>query len=133
MIFAVVQDDEVILLKALNGEINMHVRHFNTLQNKPVLARNEEKGDYHLFDTIPDFMNEMVIQLNLTHRDETKREIFQNRDFRIGALPRHKPPGDNRRRLPGAGRTLPGGAEAGIGTVQRGVSQAVHRLRRGSC
>ncbi len=29
-------------------------------------------------------MNEMIIALNLTHKDPTKRQIFQNKDFRIG-------------------------------------------------
>ena len=29
-------------------------------------------------------MNSMVIYFNLTHKDKQMREIFQNKDFRIG-------------------------------------------------
>jgi peptide/nickel transport system substrate-binding protein len=82
--FDVVQDDEVILLKTLNGEIDFHARHINTLQNKPVIARNREDGDYRFVNMKPDVMNTMVVVFNLTHKDETKREVYQNRDFRIG-------------------------------------------------
>jgi ABC-type transport system substrate-binding protein len=84
VVFDLVEDQEVILLKVLNGEIDMHSRHINTLFNKPVLARNRQRGDYHFFDTVLDLMNEMLIHLNLTHKDKALREVFQNKDFRIG-------------------------------------------------
>ena len=49
-----------------------------------MLARDREKGDYRFFDEVPTSFNTFVIALNLTHRDPVKREIFQNRDFRVG-------------------------------------------------
>jgi peptide/nickel transport system substrate-binding protein len=77
-------DVETLTLKALNGEIDMQARHFNTLTNKAVLFDNQEKGNYKFFEVVPASSNAMVIHLNLAHKDKAKREIFQNKDFRIG-------------------------------------------------
>jgi peptide/nickel transport system substrate-binding protein len=77
-------DAQVILTKATAGEISISTRHINTLPNKPVLARSQEQGDYRFIDLENTLMNDMVIALNLTHRDPVKRRIFQNKDFRIG-------------------------------------------------
>jgi len=82
--FDVVQDAEVLLLKAAGGELDMHCRHINTNVNKPVLAENAEPGGYRLFDMTVANMNTACFNLNLTHPDPVMREIFQNRDFRIG-------------------------------------------------
>ena len=82
--FEIVQNDEVMLLKAVNGEIDMHARNFNTDPNRPVLADARESGDFRFISVEPTSMNQMIIALNLNHRDETLREIFQNKDFRIG-------------------------------------------------
>ncbi|MEQ4210305.1 ABC transporter substrate-binding protein [Actinopolymorpha sp. B9G3] len=82
--FDVVKDAEVMLLKATAGELNMHTRHFNSLKNKPVLARGRDRGGYQFIDLVPSEMNEMIIMVNLTHKDARLREIFQKKDFRIG-------------------------------------------------
>jgi ABC-type transport system substrate-binding protein len=83
--FEIVDDNpELMLLKGVEGSIDMHFRHFNIARNKPVLARDRERGDYRFFDTKPAIMNSMMIVFNLTHEDPVKREIFNNRDFRIG-------------------------------------------------
>ena len=82
--FQVITNPEVMLLKAGNGEFDMHVRHINEPRNKPVLARNRETGRYKFFETVPASMNDLMIALNLSHPDPVKREIFQNKDFRIG-------------------------------------------------
>ncbi|MGH3491111.1 MAG: ABC transporter substrate-binding protein [Actinopolymorphaceae bacterium] len=83
--FEIVDDNpEVMLLKGVDGSIDMHFRHFNIARNKPVLARDRERGDYRFFSTKPEIMNSVMIVLNLTHEDPVKREIFNNRDFRIG-------------------------------------------------
>ena len=78
------EDVETLVLRALNGEIDMMDRHIGSLQNKAVFFDNQEAGGYHFFDTVPSSMNSMIIALNLTHQDPVKREIFQNKDFRIG-------------------------------------------------
>jgi peptide/nickel transport system substrate-binding protein len=82
--YDVMQDNEVLLLKAANGEIDFTERHINTNVNKPVLADALEKANIRFFDTIPSDMNNVAIALNLTHKDPVTREIFQNIDFRIG-------------------------------------------------
>ena len=80
-----VEDPEVALLRVLNGDVDMMFSDSlfdNT--NKSVIIDNAERGDYHLYSTLPTYPNEAVIMFNMTHRDPVKREIFQNKDFRIG-------------------------------------------------
>jgi peptide/nickel transport system substrate-binding protein len=87
VVFDIVSDTETMLLRAINGELDLEVgpdTRFTSLRNKPVLARNRKKGDYRFLDVTDSRMNVMIIYLNLTHRDPVKREIFRNRDFRIG-------------------------------------------------
>jgi ABC-type transport system substrate-binding protein len=83
-VFDIVQDPETVVLRASNGEIDMMERTINTLSNKPVLARNRESGGYRFFDRVPTQENFTIISLNLTHKDPVKREVFRNKDFRIG-------------------------------------------------
>ncbi|RNL83046.1 ABC transporter substrate-binding protein [Halostreptopolyspora alba] len=83
VVFDILQDEEVMLTRALNGEIDMHSRHFNTLENRPTLAENRESGGYEFFELEPGEMNTNAIALNLTHEDEGLREIFNDKDFRI--------------------------------------------------
>ncbi len=83
-VFDVIPENEAILQRTLEGSIDMHIRHINTFINKPVLAQNRDSGGYGLFDAQAANMNTMVIALNLTHEDPVKREIFNNKDFRIG-------------------------------------------------
>ena len=49
-----------------------------------MLAESRESGGYNFFEAVPSIMNTNIYQLNLTHKNEAIREIFQNRDFRIG-------------------------------------------------
>lgn len=78
------QDVETLVLQALNGEIDMQDRHIATNTNRAVFFDNQEAGGYHFYQTVPSSSNVMVISLNLTHLDLAKREIYQNKDFRIG-------------------------------------------------
>ncbi len=84
VVYTVFQDAPAMLLKATNGEIDFQMRHFNTLANKAVLYDNQKKGDYRFFDLTDAANNKLVIQFNLTHKDKAMRDIFQNKDFRIG-------------------------------------------------
>lgn len=84
VVYDVMQDKEVLTLKAVNGEIDMMSRHFNTLQNKSLFTENMQKGQYQFFETVPSSMNTMIIALNLNHKDSNMRQVFQNKDFRIG-------------------------------------------------
>jgi peptide/nickel transport system substrate-binding protein len=84
LVFNVGQDVETLVLQALNGEIDMQDRHIGTNANRAVFFDSQEAGGYHFFETVPSSSNVMVIALNLTNQDPTKREIYQNLDFRIG-------------------------------------------------
>lgn len=76
-------DVETLVLSALNGEIDFQDRHIAALSNKAVYFDNQEAGEYGFVETVPSSMNNVAIALNLTHADPVKREIFQNKDFRV--------------------------------------------------
>ena len=82
LVFPVVDNAEIAVLRALNGEIDMMDRHIAQLGNKAVFADNMERGDYQFFRKVPGIMNTSVMAFNLTHNDPVLREIFQNKDFR---------------------------------------------------
>lgn len=84
VVYDQVEDAEVIVLKALNGELDFQDRHLASPDNRSVLFDGRERGDFRLVSTVPSAMNTMAISLNLNHEDETLREVFQNKDFRIG-------------------------------------------------
>ena len=84
VVFDIIEDVEVLLLRVLNGDIDMQTRHIATANFRPVLFDGQEQGNYRLIEVVPAWSNVMVISLNLTHKDPVKREVFQNKDFRIG-------------------------------------------------
>jgi peptide/nickel transport system substrate-binding protein len=75
---------EELTLLALNGEIDFQERHIATVVNKPLFFDGQEQGDYRLGQVIPSASNSLVLQLNFNHDDPVKRELFQNKDFRVG-------------------------------------------------
>ena len=77
-------DVEVLVLKALNGELDFQERFISAPTNKAVLYDNREQGAYDFYELTPTTVNEMIIMLNLTHPDPVKREIYSNKDFRVG-------------------------------------------------
>lgn len=80
--FSVVEQD-VLVLKIANGEVDVK-EEISDLPNKPIYAKSRESGNYRFIDVQPVYMNTHPIALNLTHKDEARRQIFQNKDFRIG-------------------------------------------------
>jgi peptide/nickel transport system substrate-binding protein len=83
-IVEIVSSVEVLVLKALNGELDYQERFISAPTNKAVLFDNMEAGKYHFYDLYPTTVNEMIIQFNQTTTDPVLREVFQNKDFRIG-------------------------------------------------
>lgn len=75
---------EELTLLALNGEIDFQDRHIATVANQPLFYDGQEAGDYRIGEEIQSSSNTMVIQFNLNHVDPKRRELFQNKDFRIG-------------------------------------------------
>jgi peptide/nickel transport system substrate-binding protein len=82
--YQMLDDEQVMLASALQGDFDMHSRTFNTAANKPVVAEGREDGGYDFFSLGSTLASELVIMLNLTHDDEQLREVFSNKDFRIG-------------------------------------------------
>ena len=77
-------DTQTLVLKTVNGEIDYQDRHINSNPNRAVFVDNEQKGNYRLIDEKNSDQNTEMISLNLTHKDPVKRQIFDNKDFRIG-------------------------------------------------
>jgi peptide/nickel transport system substrate-binding protein len=84
LVYTMYQDVPAMLLDASAGKIDFQSRHFNLLENKAVLADNQTKGDYHFFDMTDAANNRLVLMFNLTDKDPVMRQVFQNKDFRIG-------------------------------------------------
>ena len=70
-------------MKVISGQIGLLDQYFATQPTSPLFTTTwiEAAIDSMLQ---PDHPNDAVIMLNLTHPDPVKREIFQNKDFRIG-------------------------------------------------
>ena len=83
-VFTVSASPEVALGQVLNGQVDLAGRVINTPANKPVLAESRSKGKYDFFQLDTSFMNQGLIMLNQTAQDPVLRQIFRNKDFRIG-------------------------------------------------
>ena len=83
IIYQMVADPQVMLLKTLQGEVDMMDQYIGTPTNKPVLYDGQESGNYHFYTLKNSAANVMVFQLNLNHLDEMKNKLFNNRDFRV--------------------------------------------------
>lgn len=82
--YDVMEDVQGIVLKAINGEIDFQNRHIERTDTRPLIVQNQERGDYSLWIAQPAWSNAMMIMLNQTHKDPELREVFANKDFRIG-------------------------------------------------
>jgi peptide/nickel transport system substrate-binding protein len=82
VVYQMVADPQVLLLKTMQGEIDMMYQYIATPANKPVLFDNQEQGGYHFYTLKETAANVMVFQLNLNHVDPVKNELFNTREFR---------------------------------------------------
>ncbi|AJD46370.1 ABC transporter substrate-binding protein [Rhizobium sp. SEMIA 4085] len=80
----VMEDTQAIILKAINGEIDMQNRFIETTDARPVIVQNQEKGGYRLFIARPAWSNALLITLNQTHKNKVLRKVFSDKNFRIG-------------------------------------------------
>jgi peptide/nickel transport system substrate-binding protein len=76
------QDVESLMLDVISGKVDMQDRHIDTLQNKPTLSQNMQKGNYRLIEEINSGAQQVQIYFNITHKDPKMREIFANKTFR---------------------------------------------------
>jgi len=80
--FSISQDVESLMLDAISGRLDIQERHLDTLQNKPTLSQNMQKGGYRLIELVSSSSQQVQIYLNMTHKDAKMREMFANKEFR---------------------------------------------------
>ena len=98
--YTLVQDNDILQLKAIAGEIDFQGRHVN-LAMFPLLKQNEETGNYHM--TIWPALTGAEIGIHFNQQwDGPEAQYFENRDFRNRPLSRHRPQRDQRDQLPRA-------------------------------
>jgi peptide/nickel transport system substrate-binding protein len=83
MEYPIVESVEVLVLKAMSGEVDMMDRHIATPQTKAVFVDNMEQGDYRFFNVEFAFESPCVIALNLNHKDPELKRVFLEKDFRV--------------------------------------------------
>ncbi len=77
-------DNEVLVLKGLNGELDWQEQWINAPKNKSVFYDSQDKGKFHLFELTPTTVNSLNIMFNMNCTDPVTKEIARNKDFRIG-------------------------------------------------
>ncbi|MEX1328564.1 MAG: ABC transporter substrate-binding protein [Desulfobacterales bacterium] len=82
--YTLYNDADAIALAAANGQIDFEWRHLFAPKYRPLIVENQKKGDYRIIPTKFTYANDVAIKLNLNHKDPVKREVFQNKKFRIG-------------------------------------------------
>ncbi|MFD1910743.1 ABC transporter substrate-binding protein [Halodurantibacterium flavum] len=82
IVYQMVGDPQVLLLKTLQGEIDMMDQYIATPTNRPVLYDGQQSGDYRFYTLRETAANVMVFNLNLNHTDEVKNALYNTREFR---------------------------------------------------
>ncbi len=84
LVIDIVDNIEVMKMKALNGEIDMQSRHIGQIiADYPLYAENKAKGGYRLIKQTHTSMNSMLVIFNLNHKDPVLRKLFNDKRFRI--------------------------------------------------
>jgi peptide/nickel transport system substrate-binding protein len=83
LVAPIAQDVESLILDAIGGRIDFQLRHLDAPANRPVLAQNRQRGGYDFFKAPTPGGTNMVINLNLTHKNPELRELFNKKDFRV--------------------------------------------------
>lgn len=80
--FQLISEVETILLAAINGQLDYQLRHISSIQNRPVLAENQTKGKYKLFQSSGINANQVGLWLNHSTQNEKLKKLIRNHDFR---------------------------------------------------
>ena len=83
LVYPIVENVDVLVLKALSGEIDMMDRHIATPGNKSVFFDSQEDGDFDFFTVEFAWETPASIGFNLSHKDPVLKEIFNEKDFRV--------------------------------------------------
>jgi len=78
-----ITDFNIVVMKAMAGEYEYQWYRIGRNKNRALFFENQEKGKYHMVPMQADSNNTLAIYINHTHPDPAKRELFQNKDFRI--------------------------------------------------
>ena len=80
--FDVVENADLLNLKALAGEIDMQFRHI-MWTNYPLFIESAEKGNYRVMKwTLAEGSN-CLLHPNMNHQDEGLQALMRNKDFRV--------------------------------------------------
>ena len=82
VVYQMVADPEVLLLKTLQGEIDIMDQYIATPANKPVLFDGQAAGNYGFYTLKETAANVMAFQLNLNHVDPSRNKLFNTIEFR---------------------------------------------------
>lgn len=82
--YTIYNDQDAVALAGANGQLDFQWRHLNAPKYRPLIVDEQGAGDYRIIPTSFTYANEAAIKLNLNHKDPVKREVFQNKLFRMG-------------------------------------------------
>ncbi|MDQ7988232.1 MAG: ABC transporter substrate-binding protein [Candidatus Dactylopiibacterium sp.] len=80
---SIISDVESILLASISGQLDFQHRHIYAIQNRPVLAENQQKGGYKLMSFRPLGANSVGLYFNYSTRNEALRKYLRQKDFRV--------------------------------------------------
>ena len=80
-IFEVVQDREIVVMRAIEGRLDHQIRNLD-FNDMPLLVQAEREGKIAIYLAEPE-SNHVGIGINITSKDPIKREIFSDRRFRF--------------------------------------------------
>jgi peptide/nickel transport system substrate-binding protein len=78
----VISDIQSIVLAAIGGQLDLQVRHINTINNKPVLAQNADQGGYVLEETSTTDGTAEGLYINQTDKNPKLAPLLRSHDFR---------------------------------------------------
>ena len=84
IIWEMFQSQEVAIMKAISGEIDLHIRHFRA-SDYTILAENREKGKYRTILYYEDRGGDdyATLYLNQNVKDPILRNLFRDKRFRV--------------------------------------------------
>ena len=79
-----ISDTELMVMKAISGEIDFQIRHFhNRWLDFPLLMQNAESGKYRVLLWNSDYAGAAVLYFNLNTKNPVLRPLFNDSRFRI--------------------------------------------------
>jgi peptide/nickel transport system substrate-binding protein len=79
----VISDIQAIVLASIGGQLDLMVRHINTINNKPVLAEHAAEAGYVVQELTPTDSSSMALWFNQSAKNPKTHDWLRNRDFRV--------------------------------------------------